>query len=487
MKILVRISALAAFAAFAVTSCEEKPAPVVENEAPVLVSTTPQNGASGLTAAALDVVFTYDQNIRCSLEAQKGISVSGGAGIVKVNAYLSDLTVSVSGLERGGSYTVTVPAGTINGFKENQKGAGAASLSFTMKEKDPEPVHYQLNPTASLSNPKADERAKKVYAFLLGQSGKKIISGVQSGGTANNNDYLNTIFTRTGRHPAFAGYDFIFEHYSPTPDSWSWKIRYEDMSAPIEHWNAGGIVGYMWHWNVPSSKEDWEKAKGYPDNGYDFSGFNFYTEKTSFDVREILKEGTWQREYALAEMDKVAGYLKILKDNGVPVIWRPFHEAAGNSYSQWKTGAWFWWGRHGAEPCRKLWELMYRRFTEVHGLDNLIWVWTIDVAKGQEGAALDWYPGDEYVDIVGADIYADDTKAKADEYQFLVDVTKGKKLVTISECGNVPSPDESLASGHRWSWWMVWADSYGLNTESYWKKLMGSSATITRENMPSLK
>lgn len=41
---------------------------------------------------------------------------------------------------------------------------------------------------------------------------------------------------------------------------------------------------------------------------------------------------------------------------------------------------------------------MYDRFTRVHGLHNLIWVWnSLDPA---------WYPGDDCVDIVAADLYA---------------------------------------------------------------------------------
>ncbi len=37
--------------------------------------------------------------------------------------------------------------------------------------------------------------------------------------------------------------------------------------------------------------------------------------------------------------------------------------------------------------------------TRHHGLDNLLWVWTSQVTDP------DWYPGDDYVDMVGRDIY----------------------------------------------------------------------------------
>ena len=111
----------------------EEPQPVVE-EAPVLVSTSPEEGAGGFTAASLAIVFTYDQNIKCSLDAQKVVTVDGGASVDKVNAYGKDLTVSVSGLVRGRSYTVTLPAGTVQGYKTNQKGSAAVTFHFSMDE-----------------------------------------------------------------------------------------------------------------------------------------------------------------------------------------------------------------------------------------------------------------------------------------------------------------------------------------------------------------
>ena len=473
-------------AAAAFVACQKEETPAEEAAAPVLVNTSPADGATGISGTTLDAVFTYDQNIKCTAEGQKGIKAEGGCTISKINAYGTALTVSLSGLEPGKTYTLSIAGGSVQGYKENQKAAAAATLTFTMKEKDPDPEpakHYELNPTATLANKNATKEAVKVYEYLLSQSGKKTLSGVQSQDTANNNEYLNTIYTRTGKHPAIAGYDFIFEHYSPTPASWSWKIDYSDMSAPIEHWQKNGLVSYMWHWNVPTNEAAYIAGR---DNA-DFSGWNFYSDKTKFDIRELLKEGTWQHEYAIAEMDKVAGYLKILKDNNVPVLWRPFHEASGNIYSIWKGNAWFWWGYYGAEYCKQLWKLMYDRFTSVHGLDNLIWVWTIDYTAGAEADALEWYPGDDCVDIVGCDIYADDTNAKHAWWQFLVDVTKGEKLVTVSECGNIPSPDKCFEAGDAWSWFLVWSDDYALNTDEYWKSVTGSAKVLNRENLPSLK
>ena len=124
----------------AVFSCgkpaEEAP---VENAAPALVSTDPANGTSGWIATSMTVVFSFDQNIFCTPEGLKGVTVDGDAFIDKVVPAGADLKVDVGGLSRGKSYTVTLPAGTVRGYKENQKASEPVTFRFSMKEPDPAP------------------------------------------------------------------------------------------------------------------------------------------------------------------------------------------------------------------------------------------------------------------------------------------------------------------------------------------------------------
>ena len=353
---------------------------------------------------------------------------------------------------------------------------------------DPDPGVEPIIPAdeydAALTNPKATREAKNVYEFLLSIAGEKMLSGVQSGGTANNNERVNQIYQMTGKHPALAGYDYIFLQYSPTPAGWSWVVNYGDISAAKEQWENNGLVNFMWHWNVPNSKADWDNGK----KG-NFDGYNFYSDKTSFSIKNALTSGTWENDFILQDIEKVAGYLKLLQDEGIPVIWRPLHEAAGNYNLYGKTNnAWFWWGRGGAESCKALWKLLRDKLEGEYGLNNLIWVWTLDATPGTENEWASWYPGNDLVDIVGVDIYADDTDAKERQYKAAADLSAGHKMVTVSECGNIPEPIKCMAAGEKWCWFMTWdLESYSLNTAAYWKNVMASSKVITRENMPSLK
>jgi len=117
-----------------------------ENPAPALVSTNPSDGTAGIDAATLHVVFTFDQDIVCTSDGQRGISVDGGASISGVSASGAALTVTVTGLGRGKSYTLTLPAGTVRGYKQNQKGSAAITFRFSTKEADPAPVLVSTDP-----------------------------------------------------------------------------------------------------------------------------------------------------------------------------------------------------------------------------------------------------------------------------------------------------------------------------------------------------
>ena len=127
-------------AALAVFSCGNPADPeTAEPAGPALVSTSPVDGTGGIEGSTLSIVFTFDQNILCTSASLEGVSVDGGAFIDKVSPSGATLTVVVAGLARGKPYTVTLPAGTAQGFKQNQKASAAISFSFSTKEPDPAP------------------------------------------------------------------------------------------------------------------------------------------------------------------------------------------------------------------------------------------------------------------------------------------------------------------------------------------------------------
>lgn len=204
--------------------------------------------------------------------------------------------------------------------------------------------------------------------------------------------------------------------------------------------------------------------------------YAFYKADTEFDATNATVEGTWENKVFTEDLKNAAAYLKLLRDADIPVLWRPFHEAAGG---------WFWWGKDAAS-FKSLWIAMFNYF-KTEGLDNLIWVWTT------EGNDSDWYPGDQYVDIVGRDIYNKETADCVSEYTSIAG-NYGNKIVSLSECGTVGLISEQWASGARWSWFMPWYD--GTNEdgspvvhadEAWWKDAMSQEFVVSREELPSME
>ena len=198
----------------------------------------------------------------------------------------------------------------------------------------------------------------------------------------------------------------------------------------------------------------------------------------------------------ISDIDKISEYLKLLKNKNIPIVWRPLHEASGNIGVFQGGEAWFWWGAAGAESYKKLWRLMFTRMTELHGLNNLIWVWTSQVVDS------DWFPGDDYVDIVGRDLYNEvNTKAIAGQFNQLQNYYPGKP-VALSECGSVATFSAQWSAGAKWSWFMPWYDyNRTLNpgddlfhmeehmhaSATWWKDAFDQPYVIARDGLPNFK
>lgn len=226
-----------------------------------------------------------------------------------------------------------------------------------------------------------------------------------------------------------------------------------------------------------------------------------YTPGRNFHAKNILTEGSWENSIWKADVAKVAGYLTLLRDAGIPVLWRPFHEAVGDYKSDaTQNGAWFWWGEDGVEVTKQLWQKLYNELTNTYGLNNLIWVWTVQTTKDGELASVadtqSSYPGDNYVDIVCADLYKElgDNDGVAvlptqtSEFD-LVNATAGrKKIVALGECGNILNVDAAANDDALWSYFMGWYDKndddvfgfFRYNSADIWKSVLSNPLIINR-------
>ena len=282
--------------------------------------------------------------------------------------------------------------------------------------------------------------AENLLQYLKEIEGEKTLSGT----TANVNWNINEakwVNKHTGKWPALNFFDFI--HLPFSPSNW---IDYSNITEVYNWHKNGGIVGCMWHWNMPTNDgQDWACTPG--------TG----NKETGFDVRKIFEPESAEYKQMMNDIDKVASTLKKLKQRKIPVLWRPLHEAGGQ---------WFWWGLD-AEACNELWRVMYNRFHEA-GLNNLIWVWTSAAAWNRPySEGYKWYPGDEYVDIVGIDIY--NNSSASNIYSTCYKMLRKKspdKLIALTECGSLAPISQQWKAGARWLYFAPWYDYERTNNTS---------------------
>ena len=288
------------------------------------------------------------------------------------------------------------------------------------------------------ANPNLQPEARGLLAWLAGMEGKGILTGQHT--QTRGQEELRLIERETGKLPALCGFELL---------ACSPNIRLEGASEAcvtevegnrgtlplaLEWGRRGGIVTFTWHWFSPLGGRD----------------KSFYTRNTDFDPREALREDTEEQRAFLRDLDHMAELLRPLCEEHIPVLWRPFHEAEGD---------WFWWGSRGPETARELYRFMFRRYTALHHLDNLIWVWNSPRPEG--------YVGDAFCDILSRDQYPPPHAHGAfrGKYDELRGLTPAQKGLAIAETGILPDPEALIREKAAWLWYMTWSGAYALTEE----------------------
>lgn len=306
-------------------------------------------------------------------------------------------------------------------------------------------------------------------SYLCDVYGKHIISGQQELCGSHNYSGSEAEFTyiqdKTGEMPALRGFDFM--NYRGNGLEWD-----DACAERLIEWykEKNGIPALCWHWFSPG--DIGKKAAN-----------SFYTESTTFSISKALTSGTEENKALLNDIEHMAGKFQQLEDAGVPVLFRPVHEA---------EGGWFWWGAEGPEPCVKLYRLLYDKFTNEYGLNNIIWVWN----SYAYDSSSKWYPGDDVVDIVGYDKYnakdgLPNGSAIASTFYSLVKLTNGNKLIAMSENDTIPQVSTLMNESAGWlyfcPWYGWWLTGEQNNPVAWLTEMYKSDYCITLDELPDLK
>ena len=193
----------------------------------------------------------------------------------------------------------------------------------------------------------------------------------------------------------------------------------------VTHHQRGGIVTISWHpFNPVTGKNAWDP--------------------TGRPVSQILSGGEQSHKFE-QWLCKLAVFLKSLKTQkgkAVPVIFRPWHEM---------HGGWFWWGKNSCTPeeFQRLFQYTIQKLRQ-QGVTNCLYCYSPGGTPDETVENyMNFYPGDDFVDMLGVDIYAGPDKPKfirevRQEFSVINAVARERrKLVCFAETGyrNTPDPD----------------------------------------------
>ncbi len=158
-------------------------------------------------------------------------------------------------------------------------------------------------------------------------------------------------------------------------------VPFEKMKQFIQQaYSKNCIITISWHLRNPlTGKSAWDPELG--------------------TVASVLPGGIKHDLYK-SWLDKLAVFFNDLKTkNGtfIPVIFRPYHEL---------NGSWFWWGKNHCSPdeIKSLYRFTADYLKNKKGIHHLLYAFNTDKFSSEE-EYLERYPGDEYVDLLGFDIY----------------------------------------------------------------------------------
>lgn len=226
-----------------------------------------------------------------------------------------------------------------------------------------------------------------------------------------------------GDYPSLFGWELggIELNHSVNLDSVPFKtIR----SLSIKADALGGVNTYSWHPYSPiDSTSAWDKE--------------------AIVVKHLIPGGSYNEAFK-KQLDKVADFFKDLKTaNGqqIPFIFRPWHEMDGD---------WFWWGSKQCTPeeFKTFFKFTIDYLRNEKGITNMLVAYSPDNRFKTLEDYYTWYPGDDYVDIMGMDNYGDlsienGEKEAIRKLHLIIGAAKSKnKFAALTETGleNIPDP-----------------------------------------------
>jgi mannan endo-1,4-beta-mannosidase len=283
-------------------------------------------------------------------------------------------------------------------------------------------------------DPRATNETRALYRSLRKLSKKHILFGHQHateyGHGWSGDSGRSDVKSITGSHPAVIGVDFSGLSGRSAEAIERTKASLRKQIA--DTYDRGGVTTVAWHFSNPVSK----------------GGFYWVDTVSAPAVSHIIPGGSHHEKYKeiLRTIGDLANSVKGKDGKLAPMIFRPYHEF---------DGGWFWWGKPhcSQKDFVSLWRFTVSYLRDSLQVHNFLYAFSPDCLFKTEADYLERYPGDEWVDLVGMDDYADfgrngryNVAAGIQKLTIVSDYArKAGKLAAFTETGLESIPDTT--------WW----------------------------------
>ncbi len=249
--------------------------------------------------------------------------------------------------------------------------------------------------------------------------------------------YVYTVFVKSSL--PISDYRYLAEHFSVfTPTAAPYMRTSEAVNPETRGWNEETLAFYLWYFDADSPLT-WGIFE--PDtSNFDYRQINYYREYFDYDFPIWLNyselENTYKHPNLKSRLDEAYAhgatleltlqtraaegnmvysilngyydaflydYATVIAQHGHPVIFRLFNEMNGDwcPYSSYNTSK-------DTMIFKEAYRYIYNIFEKTGANANTIWVWnpnSVSFPNFDWNHALMYYPGDDYVDIVGMTAY----------------------------------------------------------------------------------
>jgi len=284
------------------------------------------------------------------------------------------------------------------------------------------------------SDKNATKQAVRLYHNLKRLATKGFMFGHQD-------DLAYGVGWKYDRLTGSAGRSDIKDVTGDYPAVYGWELGHLEIDQPVnldsvpfgrmqqlirQGYERGGVITISWHLNNPlTGKTAWDPAAG--------------------TVASVLPGGS-KHGFFKTWLDKIAAFMNGLKGSRgefIPVIFRPYHEL---------NGSWFWWGGKNCTPeeFKELWKFTVSYLRDEKKLHHLLYAYNTDRFSSVDEYLIK-YPGNEWVDVIGFDIY----QRSSPNDQFIADI--GKMLTMLetiaTENNKIPALTEFGGNMADTNWW----------------------------------